>query len=402
MDFKTCQRKFTSELDIFKNNYEIEAKMNGINVDDGLSAQDNETFLIASMAFLQQHAKRKLGASKESTSDISDDQAERKKFKRTYSNMLLFETPSISENGQKERFYLKLKNSEKFLDVIKNETCLVPSNILSQEQLLPAKVKNPKRFPKLFNSRSNISTKRKIETLTPRNSIFNLFRSGRNKKFKNSSTTQVPIIIDNKHDTKRVFEKDWMSEISQKSQKSFKHKPELELISELSMSEHNSLNKQNSNKKFSAKLSDSLTTVEKYILEDNEKDKVPNQSNNNKIKIMSHEYYCVDKRREKYKRLSRPLSKISVCIEEEDEEDTDEDYQFNNQKRKYPSTKEKRDINMEEKRSNIERTASQISGFSNFSDELKANLTSEVLNSIISQMIVYLEDAPEHKDVVNL
>nr|XP_022905534.1 uncharacterized protein LOC111417477 isoform X3 [Onthophagus taurus] len=147
-----------------------------INIEDGLCKPENENlFLISSIAFLQKHLIKK----------FENEENLKKSIDRKYSDLL------IVESGQKymrQKTYIKLVNIEKFDEILKNEASL-PQNALSNTQLLPLPKKSKSTkliMSSIFKPKISYSTPSTITTKKS-STFFNIF-----KRSSSISTSLVP------------------------------------------------------------------------------------------------------------------------------------------------------------------------------------------------------------------
>lgn len=103
-------------------------------IEDGLLTPDNQqVFLTASMAFLQRKLQGKI---EEKGDNGTSDQSNQK----NYSNLLIIE---LNRGKRTERFYVRVKNEDKYEQIFKKESSVSPNAKLRFDQLLP-KPKKPK------------------------------------------------------------------------------------------------------------------------------------------------------------------------------------------------------------------------------------------------------------------
>lgn len=302
-----------------------------LNVEDGLSSQDDANlFLVASMAFLQRQLKKKLG--------MNDGEEENVKKGRTYSDMLLFETRN---EGNRHRFFIRLKNTEKFDDIKRSETS-IPDIVLSENQLLPYAKKPKLRLSRLFRNKSKTSKENK------KSGVFGVFKKCPKveaEKKLNVSEANSPgiLMISNNQNTGSSYSlnSEWSKSIKSKCKETKADEQLLDILPTLN----------------SARTRKSFRSNTCLSLDEDEENITPYESEMESVKV---------KKKSKYYKLKRQQSKLSVCLEDESESENE----CNNRKPK-----------------------SKMS-YNNFPDELKANLSPEVLQNIITQMIIYLEEKP--------
>lgn len=137
-----------------------------VNIEEGLcKPQDENLFLLSSIAFLQKHLVKKL---ENETKVIHDDEVEKR-----YSDLLLVES---GQKFKRQKCFIRLPNMEKFDEVLKSEACL-PQKLLSNTQLLPL----PKKSRSTKLSLTNIFKHKscmEMENSVPKKScsVFNIFR----------------------------------------------------------------------------------------------------------------------------------------------------------------------------------------------------------------------------------
>ncbi|KAF5285650.1 hypothetical protein FQR65_LT13080 [Abscondita terminalis] len=134
------------------------------NIEDGLCCPDDHIlFLSASMSFLQNHLMRKL-------SD-ADGAGERDTIRRrTYSNLLLLENNSKCKQTKQ---YLKLKNMERYNEILQNEASR-PSSALTINEILP----QPTKSKTIFKLLQKISSNNDRKCFNDKSeSTYNLFRN---------------------------------------------------------------------------------------------------------------------------------------------------------------------------------------------------------------------------------
>lgn len=124
MDVRSCleQIRSISDLREFQNIYP------DINIEDGICSPDDESlFLTSSLAFLHKQLLKKL-----------DDEIKPKSYCTAIESDLLI----LNSSRNSDKIYIKLKDSEKFVNVLRSEASL-PKKKLSIDQILP-RAKKPK------------------------------------------------------------------------------------------------------------------------------------------------------------------------------------------------------------------------------------------------------------------
>lgn len=103
-------------------------------IEDNLTTPENQqVFLNASLAFLQKKLEEKLNEK------VNNDDF-RRNNEKSYSNLLIFEY----KNGEiSEKCFVRIKNEEKYEKILKKECTISPEAKLSLEQIIP-KPKKPK------------------------------------------------------------------------------------------------------------------------------------------------------------------------------------------------------------------------------------------------------------------
>jgi len=296
------QRKIPSIYDLIKtklDNDEI------LNIDDGLSSpENNQLFLLASMMFLQKQLYEKLGI------ETVDSNMKNK----LYSDMLLFEKSQTNQKDR-ERYYIRVKNSEKY-DKIRKSEISIPDCSLSKDQILP-QVKKQKLKPKIFLSKIfKLKLKRNksnlidsSEDVESKSQVHGLRFGNKNNYFENNNET-----FENKIET--YFENKNENYFENKNEDYFVKKNEMYSESMSSRSEQSQ-----------------------------ESSMCARSINCDKSVIVLHKSINHDSSYKRNVKLKEQSSKLSVCVEDESNTDTDSEsssqilieYSINSKSKKFSS-----------------------------------------------------------------
>ncbi|KAK9744916.1 hypothetical protein QE152_g7438 [Popillia japonica] len=141
-----------------------------INIEQGLCTPNNENvFLLSSIAFLQKQLVRKLANDSKSKQD--DD------MNRRYSDLLLVES---GQKSKRQKCFIRPPNMEKFDEMLKSEASL-PDKTLSNTQILPLPKKNKGAklsITNIFKQKSNTDMENFLHKKS--SSLFNIFRKNSN------------------------------------------------------------------------------------------------------------------------------------------------------------------------------------------------------------------------------
>lgn len=133
--------------------------------DNLLKPRDHQVLLSASVAFLQKRLQDKLEAK------ISD----KSQHNRSYSNLLIFE---ISSGDYREKYYVRVKNTQKYDEIFERESRITPKSTLKLRQLLPKPKKPKSKDKRLRNLFGRSLTNFKFTNVTAKKSasLFTIFK----------------------------------------------------------------------------------------------------------------------------------------------------------------------------------------------------------------------------------
>lgn len=305
-------------------------------IEDGLLTPNNQqVFLTASMAFLQRKLQGKI---EEKGDNRTSDQGNQK----NYSNLLIIE---LNRGKHTERFYVRVKNEDKYEQIFKKESAVSPNAKLRIDQLLP-KPKKPKTQNKglvgLFKRNTSCVNLIREPELKRSASFFTVFK----RSTPNASQSCLSCVSCSSMQMENLFENFRLPHTPSQSS----------LVSSFTRPQQQQHNK-------TKKTLCRSNTTQKTVLGPEELEilrLIPSNPGKRENALDSENSFssnCNSSVRQR-------SSKLSVCMEDEEESDNESAFDVSN----YSSC--------------------------NLTDEVKSNISTEALDIIMRRLMQYFEYSP--------